>query len=207
MQEHDVKLLKENNYNVGKYLIALNACDNKGINFFEHYKEKLNKCEEEIKVIQELINIWQTAKNPKREQIVKNFLHTQDKETQSWINDEKKAVSGLSKIIHTLTDIEADPKHLSGTNLTTNVLEEIGKHNSNIELFEETMNGSNYDINEEMLEYEKLLKEQIEDLLEEELKLQTSIEAMEDRKDWVSKTFNIPMKEINQIINQYSRNE
>lgn len=204
MNQFELGLLKENDFCVGKYLIALNACDDQNVNYFVYYDEELKKEKVWLSKLEKELKTFDSSDNFKREEIVRKRIITLDKETQEFINAERKIVAGLSKVVYDLTVVESRPEHFATTSFNTQILEEVGGHNEKIAELEEILIGDTFNISKQAVEYRNELIKMTDDAEKACVTLAKQSKVMKERKIWLSKTFNIATKELEKIIKKYA---
>lgn len=198
-------------FHIGKYLIAHNA-NYHGINYFTYYEDKLEDVQKDIDELKEELSQW----NQMSEEDQYQYLKKANKETitilQSMVQDHKKYIKGLSQIITTLNTKDLDhPQHFDEKKTQTALLEVIQQRNNDIgELKEEIRKTQDQIVDDPdekkkvMLLFEEETNEHIDKLKEKAKRLETQAAIMEERKKWVSQTFQIPMEEINNLIQTVS---
>lgn len=207
LTQHQLQLLIDSDYDVGKFYIALNTKDDNGINWFKYYDERLEECVAEITSLTEDLEVWAQADQFDREALVKQANEEADAIIQAEIDKLSDIVRGLSKVIHGVTSLAADskidPQHISENNLMTEILEEISQKNETISKLKSKLLGDSINLEKEVLSHEKALKESLKQYEEEVVSLTENRDMMLERQSWLQDTFNISDDEKQEIINNY----
>ena len=209
LTKYQIDLLINNDYNVGKFYIALNTKDDNGVNWFTYYDDQITRCTVEIAELKKELEIWEVADQFKREEIVSDANRKADEEVQKNIDEEKLIVRGLSRVIHEVTsmasDDKLDPQHISENNLMTDILEEIGNRNDLISELEKEIVGDILDLEKETILFGKSLKEDMEHFTKEVASHIENNKMMIDRQQWLQDTFEISENDKQKIITKYER--
>jgi len=213
LSEQGIKLLSSVDFNIGKYLIALNACGADGINYFEYYSEKNKVYEKKLKIAKKNLQVWLALSKTKQNNFVIKSTEDENKIIIEEIKKVKQTIAGLSKAVMQATTLstkgELDPAHFDDNNFTTDVLENIQNLNEESkDLKESTRDVSKMDVAISCLTHETNLKETIsryEKLIESQ---KISENIMKDRIEWFCRVFNQSEKDtklfISESIKKYS---
>ena len=209
LTKHQLNLLIENDYNIGKFYIALNTKDDNFINWFTFYDIELTKIMQKVKVLKEEIKIWESANQFERETIIKKLTINNDNDLKAIIDKNTKIVRGLSNVIHEITGLAAenklDPQHISENNLMTELLENISDINDNIFKLKSMIKADKINYEKEISAHTKELYEELEHA-EAEIVSHTKNKAlMKERQQWLCDTFEISEEEKQRIIKKYGR--
>jgi hypothetical protein len=201
-------LMEENNYDMGKYLVALNTRDDDGINYFTCYEEQMKEEKAILEALDNEMAIWEGSDNTQREQIVTEKIEGEDEGLQADIDKEKDFVRGLSKIVHQLTTAagtgKLDETHISDTEMLTGMIEEIQVHNAAIERFSSVQYGDDYSLLYEMKLYEDNLGDDIKVSVANIEKFRKQADVMTARRTWVASAFDMKQQDVEDLIKKYS---
>ncbi len=208
LTEYDMQLLAEVDYDMGKYLIILNAHGDKGINYFACYAEKLKKEQGILASLEADLITWDAADILTKQQLVRDKIEAEDASLEISINIERDIVSGLSNTIRQLIQAASagnlGSDHISDTDMQTSMIEEIQAHNEQISRYKSAMYGDEYDIKVETNLYDKDLRDDIRLSNASCAQFKNQSEIMDDRRTWVSTAFGIDQKEVEDLIKKYS---
>jgi len=209
LTEHQLYLLIDNDYDIGKFYTALNARDDDNTNWFTYYDNNIAGNKGHIEWIRGLLDTWQNADQYEREQIIKDKVALSDKSLQDEIDEDKVHVRKLSKVIHEVTTMASegkfDPRYIQESNLMTELLEEITDINEEVSECGDSLVGDDINYSKELARYDQLLIDELE-LCEKSVVEDTENKAlMEERQQWLCDTFDISEEEKQEIIDKYGR--
>lgn len=210
LTQKQITLLIAENYNLGRFYLALNACDEEGVNHFTLFPKVLKQTRKEIKGVQEELALWESANTVNKKCIIEKIFEMHTDTLQDEIIKEKEVIIKLSKLIHELTTLSSenklDSEHVSETSIMTELLEEIGDRNTTVSTFKKAIQTNmNYNLEKETVDYEADLRKELAELQIKEQNHIKSVQTMKDRKKWLAKTFNIDNEEVKAIIDKYAK--
>ncbi len=204
-------LLKKNEFDLGKFYIAMDAKDDNGINWTTFYSEKLVLAQDRIRTLELKLIEWDLADDAEKEEIVRESLFADDQLILKEIDKDKDTIKELSKIIYKVNQMsmndELDPQFFLESNLLTELMEEVGVLNGYVSDKRKLILGTDYDMVNEISCYAT----DIEKDLAYEYNIKTECiknkKLMEDRHAWYMKTFNVSKKERDTIVEKFGNTE
>ena len=207
LTNHQLNLLIDNDYDIGKFYIALNVQDDNLINWTTFYGEALKESQELYDDLKKELDEWESADQYKRETILKKINDDADDVLQKEIDKDMKVVRGLSKVIHEVTTYASenrlDPQHISESNLMTEILENISKLNDRMSDMKSMLKKGEMNLEKEIMEHTKALRESLEQVEAEIVSHKKNKRMIEERMEWLCDTFDISEVEKQEIIEKY----
>jgi len=207
LTNHQLNLLIDNDYDIGKFYIALNVQDDNLINWTTFYGEALKESQELYDDLKKELDEWESADQYKRETILKKINDDADDVLQKEIDKDMKVVRGLSKVIHEVTTYASenrlDPQHISESNLMTEILENISKLNDRMSDMKSMLKKGEMNLEKEIMEHTKALRESLEQVEAEIVSHKKNKRMIEERVEWLCDTFDISEVEKQEIIEKY----
>ena len=208
LTNHQLNLLVENDYDIGKFYIALNVQDDNLINWTTFYDEALTEAQQTVKELKDEIAEWESADQYKREAILKKINDDGDAVLQKEIDKDMKIVRGLSKVIHEVTtyasESKLDPQHISESNLMPEILENISQTNDRMSDMKSMLRNGEMNLEKEVMEHTKALRESLEQTEAEIVSHTKNKRMIEERMEWLCTTFEISGEEKQAIIDKYA---
>ena len=208
LTNHQLNLLVENDYDIGKFYIALNVQDDNLINWTTFYDEALTEAQQTVKELKDEIAEWESADQYKREAILKKINDDGDAVLQKEIDKDMKIVRGLSKVIHEVTtyasEKKLDPQHISESNLMTEILENISNKNDRMSDMKSMLRNGEMNLEKEIMEHTKALRGSLEQTEAEIVSHTKNKRMIEERMEWLCTTFEISGEEKQAIIDKYA---
>lgn len=205
------------NYDIGKYLIAINAGGGpRNINYFEYYQKEAEKLEEEEQELREELDQWNAMSREEKKEEVTTVFHS-SKEALEQINQSyRESISGMSQAVSQLNQVsmqhEIPKKHFNDDAFQVSLLEKIQNYNTLIKQNKELIEENNVtaqteeEWDTEIDGFQQDVLQDIEAAVSEKKQMLVKARVMINRKEWVSQTFDISLKEIEEIINQFNPN-
>jgi len=207
LTKYQLELLIGNDYNIGKFYIALNAKDDNGINWLTFYGKKETASLEAINDLENQILEWGAADRAEQEEIVRAYVYEDDQVLLNNIKLEQDVISGVSNVVHQISNMavdgELDSDHISENNLLTELMEVVADRRESVDSMDGMVLGTTFDMDREIKEH---AKDMLTDLAFHRKALDESIKnkvMMDERQEWLKTTFKISEEESEEIIQKF----
>jgi len=202
LSDKEIKILKDNDYNVGLYLLQINATDKEGNKYVKYFENEIATLENQIDSFKTRLIEWTKASPKERENIVRKAFYEQDAEIQKEIDELQNELAGLSTALHQYTSKTktVSRKHILEGQFMTNLLETTTDLNQRIEALTKSLNGKNFDLSKALTSYDMDLESNKEMATQLIKNLKELYKDITDRNTWLKETFELDKEAVKQII-------
>ena len=207
LAKNDITILKNCDYNIGKYLVALEA-QQYGDKNVKDYEQLLSIDEKKLDIRVANLKKWLDATQEEQQTIILNKVLLYNNEITTITLELKEDNKHINEMVTTLNHLDfegkLDRKHVNQNSVISAAIESIAANKEEIEiqqnLFTDVINIS-YKL--EIAQHKKQLENEIENFTKRIVTHTANLELIKDREVWLEDTFKITKDEINETKKEY----